>query len=138
MQLYIGAAGRLREPYWRAACDEYRKRLGAFCRLTEREFADTAQPEAPAGFVRVALCLEGDMLTSEQLADKMRYWQDTGSSRVAFLIGGSEGLDARTKAAADFRLSLSRLTWPHHMVRAMLLEQLYRSFQINGGGKYHK
>lgn len=138
LQINIAAAGRLREPYWKAACDEYIKRLTAFCKLTVSECSDTETPRPPDGFFTVALCSEGEMLTSEQLAERFRVWQNGGTSRVCFLIGGSDGLSETCKAGAGMRLSLSRLTWPHHMVRSMLLEQIYRSFTIIEGGKYHK
>lgn len=138
MKILVSAAGKLREPYWKAACDEYIKRLGAFCKLSISEVADDETPRAPEGFLRVALCSEGEALTSEQLAETFRRWQNGGTSRVCFLIGGSDGLPEQSKADAALRLSLSRMTWPHHMVRAMLLEQVYRSFCILGGTKYHK
>ncbi len=138
MQILVSAAGKLREPYWKAACDEYIKRLGAFCKLNVSEVADDETPRAPEGFFRVALCSEGEALTSEQFAETFRRWQNGGTSRVCFLIGGSDGLPEQTKADAALRLSLSRMTWPHHMVRAMLLEQVYRSFCILGGTRYHK
>ncbi|MDR1691760.1 MAG: 23S rRNA (pseudouridine(1915)-N(3))-methyltransferase RlmH [Oscillospiraceae bacterium] len=138
MRIAVSAAGRLREPYWKAACDEYCKRLGAFCKLSVAEVGDGEVPKVPEGFYPVALCSEGEEFTSEQLADAFRRWQNGVASRVCFLIGGSDGLPERVKRDAGLRLSLSRLTWPHHMVRAMLLEQIYRSFSILSGGKYHK
>jgi len=138
MQIHIGAAGKLREPFWIAACDEYRKRLGRFCRLSEREVNDTEDPPVPSGFFSVALCIEGETLSSEDFAGLVRDWQTGGVSRVAFLLGGSDGLSEAGKQQAGLRLSLSRMTWPHHMARAMLLEQIYRAFMILDGGKYHK
>ena len=138
MQIHIGAAGRLREPYWIMACDEYRKRLGRFCRLAERESGDAGDPPSPPGFFSVALCIEGEALSSEAFAGCFQSWQAGGVSRVAFLIGGSEGLSEGVKRQAGLCLSLSRMTWPHHMARAMLLEQIYRAFMILDGGKYHK
>lgn len=138
MQLHIAVAGRLREPYWIAACDEYRKRLCRFCRLAETEVGDTEAPLPPRGFTAVALCVEGEMLSSEAFADRFRLWQTGGTSRVAFLIGGSDGLPQKTKSDSDFLLSLSRMTFPHHMARALLLEQIYRAFMILEGAKYHK
>ena len=137
-QIHIAAAGRLREPYWKDACAEYAKRLTAYCKLTVSEVGDTQAPEPPAGFFRVALCSEGESLSSEELAGKLRVWQNSGLSRIAFLIGGSDGLPESVKKSAGLRLSLSAMTWPHHMVRAMLLEQIYRAFTILEGGKYHK
>ena len=137
-RVHIAAAGRLREPYWMAACEEYRKRLRAFCALSERECPDGEDPPVPGGFFPVALHSGGGMLTSEAFAETLAGWQTTGVSRIAFCIGGSEGLSAAYIQKAGFALSLSRMTWPHHMARAMLLEQLYRAFTILRGGKYHK
>lgn len=137
-RIHIAAAGRLREPYWKAACDEYAKRLTGFCKLTISETGDGDCPQAPPGFFTAALCSEGESLTSEAFAGRLRVWQNTGVSRVCFLIGGSDGLPQSAKSAAGFLLSLSAMTWPHHMVRAMLLEQIYRAFTILEGGKYHK
>jgi len=138
LHIHIGAAGRLRERYWLAACQEYRKRLTRFCKLSEREGPDDKDPEIPAGFFAVALCSRGEPLSSEDLARKLAGWQNNGLSRIAFLIGGSDGLSRALEDRAGFRLSLSRMTWPHHMARAMLLEQIYRAFSILEGGKYHK
>ena len=133
----ILASGRLKEPYWEAACAEYAKRLSRFCRLYIAEAPDHKQPPAaPKGAFVVALCSEGEMLSSEGFAARLSGWLEKG--RVSFLIGGSNGLSDEAKAAAAFRLSISRMTWPHHMARAMLLEQIYRAFTIRSGGKYHK
>ncbi|MCL2083454.1 MAG: 23S rRNA (pseudouridine(1915)-N(3))-methyltransferase RlmH [Oscillospiraceae bacterium] len=138
MRIHIAASGRLRERYWIMACDEYKKRLSRFCRVSEHETADTDDPVPLPGFFATALCPEGEMLNSEQFAKTFLAWQNKGVSRIAFLIGGSEGLSDALTLNAGFRLSLSRMTWPHHMVRAMLLEQIYRAFTILEGGKYHK
>ena len=138
LQIHIAAAGRLREPYWMAARDEYKKRLSRFCRLTEHETNDDTDPLPAPGFFSVALCVEGHPLSSAGFAGIIRDWQVNGVSRIAFLIGGSEGLSEAAKRRAGFRLSLSAMTWPHHMARVMLLEQVYRAFMILEGGKYHK
>ena len=138
LQVHIAAAGRLGEKYWSMACEEYKKRLTRFCRLSEREVPDAQDPSVPSGFFSVALCPQGQMLDSEQFAGQISAWQNTGVSRVAFLIGGSNGLSRELAGSAGLRLSLSRMTWPHHMARAMLLEQIYRAFTIIEGGKYHK
>ena len=140
--------GRLKEPFYEAAAAEYVKRLGRFCKLEIVELAEQRLPENPSpaevarGLAKeaeairaklppaatvVALCVEGRMKSSEELAQLLE-----GS------IGGSFGLDPSIKAAAQLRLSMSPMTFPHHLARVMLLEQIYRGFQINGGGKYHK
>jgi len=138
MHIDIAASGRLKEPFWEAACAEYIKRLSRYCRVTVAELPDGKQPVALKGAFAVALCAEGEMLSSEAFAERLGFWAGNGISRVCFLIGGSDGLAGETKASADYMLSLSRMTWPHHMVRAMLLEQIYRAFTILEGSKYHK
>ena len=120
--------GRLKEPYYIAACQEYLKRLGAFCKAEVIELAEDGDVLAriPKGAWVIALCIEGVKL------------QNRGVSRLCFLIGGSEGLPEQAKAAAQLRLSMSDMTFPHHLARVMVLEQLYRAFSINAGTKYHK
>ncbi len=146
--------GRLKEPFYEAAAAEYAKRLGRFCKLEIVELAEQRLPENPSpaevarGLAKeaeairaklppaatvVALCVEGRMKSSEELAQLLE-----GSEQLACIIGGSFGLDPSIKAAAQLRLSMSPMTFPHHLARVMLLEQIYRGFQINGGGKYHK
>lgn len=138
LRVTVSASGRLKEPYWGAACAEYEKRLGAYCKLNVLEVSDGVPPECPAGAFLVALCVEGETPDSESFARLLQTWQNRGVSHIGFLIGGSEGLPAKVKSQADYRLSLSRLTWPHHMARAMLEEQLYRALNWLAGGKYHK
>ncbi len=138
MRVDIAASGRLKEPWWEAACAEYEKRLSRFCRLSVIETPENRPLRVTPGALTVALCVEGDMLSSEDFAEKLGRWANTGVSSLCFLIGGSDGLPEELKAAAGFKLSLSRMTWPHHMARAMLLEQVYRAFTILEGGKYHK
>ena len=146
--------GRLKEPFYEAAAAEYVKRLGRFCKLEIVELAEQRLPENPSpaevarGLAKeaeairaklppaatvVALCVEGRMKSSEELAQLLE-----GSEQLACIIGGSFGLDPSIKAAAQLRLSMSPMTFPHHLARVMLLEQIYRGFQINEGGKYHK
>ena len=138
LKITIAASGRLKEPYWKAACAEYEKRLAAYCKLTVREVPDGAPPDIPAGAFGVALCAEGEMADSLAFARLLQAWQNRGASHLCFWVGGSEGLPEALKARADYRLSLSRMTWPHHMARAMLEEQLYRAMNLSAGGKYHK
>ena len=85
-----------------------------------------------------ALCVEGCMRSSEELSGLLSDWSSRGGSSLAFLIGGSYGLAPSLKAQAWAKLSMSPMTFPHHLARVMLLEQLYRAYQINTGGKYHK
>ena len=143
--------GRLKEKFYQDACREYEKRLGAYCRLEIRELAEEAgrpdglrrekarieQAILPSSRV-VALCIEGEMTSSEGLARRLTEWQAQGISRVTLIIGSSEGLDPEIKSRADLRLSMSPMTFPHHLARVMVLEQLYRALSIGAGGKYHK
>ncbi|OUN02305.1 23S rRNA (pseudouridine(1915)-N(3))-methyltransferase RlmH [Flavonifractor sp. An92] len=151
--------GKLKESFYRQACDEYVKRLGAFCKLNVIEFPEERLPQnpsqaqidaalekeaaavrakLPAGAVLAALCVEGKLLSSEDLAGQMARWAGSGKSSVVFLIGSSFGLSPTLKAQADLRLSMSPMTFPHHLARVMVLEQIYRAFQINAGSPYHK
>ena len=151
--------GKMKEPYLIAAFEEYRKRLGAFCRFTAVEIAEQRLPESPsekeiaaalekeaaeiekripAGAAVAAMCVEGTQLSSPGFARRLADWQNAGRSHICFLIGGSCGLAERVKRRADLRLSVSEMTFPHHLFRVMLAEQIYRAFQILEGGKYHK
>lgn len=151
--------GKMKERYYLDAFAEYQKRLGAFCRFTlvelpeqrlgedpgEREIAAALEREAdevekriPAGATLVALCVEGEQKRSEELASQLAAWTNGGCSRLCFLVGGSFGLSQRLKDRADLRLSVSKMTFPHHLFRVMLAEQLYRCFTILAGGRYHK
>lgn len=151
--------GKLKERFYADACAEYQKRLTRFCRLNlielpeqrlpddpssaeiaaalERE-ADAITEKLPRGGAVVALCIEGKELSSEQLAGALARYATQGVSQLTFLIGGSFGLAERVKQAADLRLSMSPMTFPHHLARVMLLEQIYRAYQIQSGTKYHK
>ncbi|MDD2956152.1 MAG: 23S rRNA (pseudouridine(1915)-N(3))-methyltransferase RlmH [Oscillospiraceae bacterium] len=151
--------GKLKEAYLRDACGEYLKRLGGFCspRVVELEEARVGQdPSAaqierclaeegrrilekiPQGAYAAALCIEGKEMDSPALAKVLEEIPLGGKSQVVFVIGGSWGLDGAVKERADLRLSMSRMTFPHQLARVMLLEQIYRGFQISSGGKYHK
>ena len=140
LRVSILCQGRLKEPYLIAACQEYLKRLTAFCRAEVTELAEDGDvvSRIPKGAYTIALCIEGEKLSSPGLAQKLEKLASGGVSRVCFLIGGSEGLPAAAKQAADFSLSMSDMTFPHHLARVMLLEQLYRAFTITAGTKYHK
>lgn len=135
--------GKLKEPHWRAACGEYEKRLGAYCKLETAELtplrtldeeAQLAQSKIGKQASIAALCVEGETLSSEQFAA----WLDAQPNEIEILIGSSDGMSEDLKAQAQLRLSLSPMTLPHQLARVMLLEQIYRAFQINTGGKYHK
>lgn len=151
--------GRLKEKYYADAFAEYRKRLGAFCRFaaeelpekrlgenpSEKEIAAALETEAaeiekrvPPGAALCAFCVEGTPLGSEEFAARLAAWAGAGKSTVCFVIGGSFGLAERVKRRADLRLSVSRMTFPHHLFRVMAAEQLYRAFTITEGMKYHK
>ncbi len=155
----IICVGKLKEEYLRGASAEYQKRLGAFCRLEITEITPHRLPENPssaqieAALLRegsqiaakipvnstvYALCIEGQMLSSEELSAKLSVAANQGVSTVSFIIGGSHGLSEEVKKRADFMLSMSKMTFPHQLARIMLLEQIYRAFMISGGGKYHK
>ena len=151
--------GKLKEKFYADACAEYAKRLGAYCKLTVLELPEERLPDRPsqalidaaldregdrilskipAGSVIIALCVEGNTLSSEELAARMDKWAVQGSSQLTFLIGGSWGLHPKVKRRAALRLSMSPMTFPHHLARVMLLEQIYRAFKINEGSGYHK
>ena len=100
--------------------------------------AAAIREKLPKGGALVAMCIEGKTCSSEALAQRMEDFAVSGKTQVTFLIGGSVGLDASLKAQADWKLSMSPMTFPHHMARIMLLEQIYRAYQIQQGTKYHK
>lgn len=139
--------GRLKERFYAEACAEYEKRLGAYCRCTVVELPEGRSREAEAAAVLERapkgawLCVftpEGRALSSEQLAEKLAEVKLAGRSSACFVIGSSEGMAETLKRQADFRLSVSPMTFPHHLFRVMALEQLYRAESIQVGAKYHK
>lgn len=151
--------GKLKEKYLRDACEEYKKRLGTYCKLniaeltphrisenpSESEITNALNTEGreilskiPNGAMVYAMCIEGKQMPSEKLAQRIAECSVQGFSNVVFIIGGSHGLSDEVKNRADFRLSMSEMTFPHQLARVMLLEQIYRAFQITTGGKYHK
>ena len=151
--------GRMREKFYTEAFAEYRKRLGAYCKFecveiaeqrlgddpTPGEIAAALEKEAaeiekaiPADACLVALCVEGREKSSEELAALVREREGSGRPRLCFVIGGSCGMSERVKARADLKLSMSRMTFPRHLARVMLAEQIYRAFKINEGSRYHK
>lgn len=140
------AVGKLKESFFKDACAEYEKRLGGYCVFKCIEIPESSlEKEADAvikylgkGACVVALCVEGRQISSEELAKFMADKTLGGISEFDFIIGGSTGMHDRLKNLADFRISFSKMTFPHHLFRVMLLEQIYRSFKINEGSSYHK
>ena len=140
LRVTVVCLGRLKEKHYIAACDEYLKRLAAYCQPEVIELPENGDIAAriPKGAYVVALCIEGGKTDSPGLARRLEQCALEGKSRVCFLIGGSEGLPEAVKDRADWRLSMSDMTFPHHLARVMLLEQIYRAFTISAGAKYHK
>ncbi len=159
MKITIVCVGKLKEAYWKGAIAEYSKRLGRYLKLEIIELPDEKAPEtmSPAqelevkekeglrilksikddAFV-VALAVEGKMLSSEELASFMADKGVRGVSHIAFVIGGSLGLSKEVMKRADYALSFSKMTFPHQMMRVVLLEQIYRAERINRNEPYHK
>ena len=158
-KITVLCVGKLKEKFYIDACAEYQKRLTRHCKLElielpEERLGDDPSPaeiaaaldkeaaviedRLPRGGAVVALCIEGRALSSPQLADALSRYASRGISQVTFLIGGSFGLAERVKARSDLRLSMSPMTFPHHLARVMLLEQIYRAYQIQSGTRYHK
>lgn len=151
--------GKMRERFYIDAFAEYQKRLQGFCRLelaelaeqrlsdgpSDAEIAAALEREAreilraiPADAYTVALCVEGKQMPSEGMAELIRARENSGKPKLCFVIGGSYGLAEAVKERADRRLSMSEMTFPHHLARVMLAEQLYRGFKIKEGARYHK
>ena len=147
LRIQLICTGKLKESFYAAACEEYNKRLQRYCALDILELPESGDIKRDGeamlarigtGAFVVAMCIEGKGLSSEELAGLIGKCAVQGKSRVCFLIGGSDGLSDEVKRRADVRLSMSRMTFPHHLARVMVLEQIYRAFNINEGGKYHK
>ena len=140
MNVFLLCHGTLKEAYLRDACAEYRKRLSTFCALTVCEVKDNASllEKLPRKGYKIALCVEGKQLSSEAFAKKLDGLAVDGVSDLTLVIGGSDGLPEEAKAMCDFRLSFSEMTFPHQLMRVILLEQLYRAFTISRGIPYHK
>ena len=159
MNITIICIGKLKEKYWREAVEEYSKRLSSYCSLTIRELKEAPLPanasaadeeavkqaegEAILGAVRdqsyvISLEVKGKKFSSEEMAERMADLALCGRSDVTFIIGGSLGLSEEVSRRADLKLSFSDMTFPHQMMRVILLEQIYRSFKINRNETYHK
>ena len=151
--------GKLKEKFYTEASAEYVKRLGRHCKIEIVELPEFRLPEAPsegdvqraltqeAAMIReklpkggavIAMCIEGKLLSSEDLSKKLEQFAVSGKTQLTFLIGGSFGMHQSVKDLADLKLSMSPMTFPHHMARVMLLEQIYRAYQISDGTRYHK
>lgn len=158
LNLTVIAVGNLKESYLREAAAEYEKRLNGFCRLEMVQLKESKLPDAPSGSqiaaalsaegkqilaamppraYRIALCVEGTQLSSEELAARLEQ-VSTSHGSVCLVIGSSYGLAPEVKQACDFRMSVSRLTFPHQLMRVLLLETIYRSLGILKGTSYHK
>ncbi|SDH90307.1 23S rRNA (pseudouridine1915-N3)-methyltransferase [Alteribacillus persepolensis] len=159
MNITIIAVGKLKEKYLKQAVEEYQKRLQPLAKTQVIEVADEKTPDGASekekqlvkqkegerilsklasNMYVIALEPKGTMITSEKMAGKVADLALHGKSKMAFVIGGSLGLDEKVANRADFLWSFSPLTFPHQLMRVMLLEQIYRSFQINRGTPYHK
>lgn len=151
--------GRMRERFYTEAFHEYVKRLQSYCKLQLAEPAEVKLGDSPSareinaaldkeadeilaaipeGSYVVALCVEGKELPSEAMAQLLAQRESSGKPKLCFIIGGSYGLSPKVKARADLKLSMSQMTFPHHLARVMLIEQLYRGFKIKEGSQYHK
>lgn len=157
MNIKLIVVGKLKEKYLRDGCDEYIKRLSKFCNLkvieldeyklsdkpSQKEIDHALSNEAKAisklceGYV-ISMCIEGTQISSEQLASKIETVGISGYGTITFIIGSSFGLDTSIKNMSDLKLSMSKMTFTHQIARMLLLEQIYRAFQINNNGKYHK
>lgn len=158
LTINIICVGKLKESYWRGAVEEYAKRMKPLCKLNIIELPEERAGDNPSdaeiqhtvtaesdriaaklgkGDYVIALCVEGKNISSEELSKRLENISMTHST-VDLIIGGSWGLSEELKTRSDFRLSIGKMTFPHQLCRVMLLEQLYRAFQISKGTKYHK
>ncbi len=159
LNVKIIATGDFKENYLRDACAEYKKRLGAWCKLEEIILKEEKLPDnpsqsqidksldieakrvlekiSPRAYV-IAMCVEGKQLSSEELAEKIEQIQGNGFSEIVLIIGSSFGLSPEVKNRADYKLSISKLTFPHQLLRVILHEAVYRALSIINGTRYHK
>ncbi len=159
LNIRIVCVGKLREQFYIEAFNEYSKRLSAYCKFEcvelnetklgsspsdkeiaaalDKEAADIERALGKDAYV-IAMCVEGKQLKSEDFAQKLNSLAVSGRGRICFVIGGSFGISPKIKQRADMRLGMSAMTFPHHLARVMLAEQVYRAFKIIEGSKYHK
>ena len=159
IKITILCVGKLKEEYWRQACAEYSKRMTRFADFSIIEVNEERMPDEPSqaqientlrkegerliakmpsGSAVIPMCIEGRQYDSPSLAAEIEDLASAGYSHIFFVIGGSWGLSDEVKKCAKIKLSMSKMTFPHQLARVMLCEQIYRAFQISGGGKYHK
>ena len=159
LNIKILCVGRLKEKFYIDGAGEYLRRLSAYCKAEVEELPEAkrganpspAETEAamrkeadaiigriPKGAAVIAMCVEGKQMDFPALAQVIESYAKSGTSRLCFIIGGSDGLHESVKKLASLRLSMSKMTFPHHLARVMLLEQIYRSFKIIEGSRYHK
>lgn len=159
MKITVLTVGKIKEKFFRDAIDEYSKRLSRYCKLEILQVADEKTPDGASealeqqikekegerilsnikdGSFVIALAIEGKMPDSVELAEKIEKWGISGISQLVFVIGGSLGLSDAVLTRADYKLSFSRMTFPHQLMRVILLEQIYRSYRIIQGEPYHK
>ena len=159
MKITLITVGKIKEKFFEDAIKEYSKRLSRYCKLEILQVADEKTPEGASEAVElqikekegqrilslirddayvIALAIEGKMLDSEELAERIEKLGVSGISQIVFVIGGSLGLSAQVMKRADYALSFSRMTFPHQLMRVVLLEQIYRSYRIMNHQPYHK
>jgi 23S rRNA (pseudouridine1915-N3)-methyltransferase len=159
LAIKIICVGKLKEKFYLDASAEYTKRLSGYCKLEIRELIEERLPAQPSqseidsalnkeadniianipkGAFVAAMCVEGREYDSPGVAKILNDAAVAGTSKLCFIIGGSFGLHQRVKNLAEVKMSMSRMTFPHHLARIMLLEQIYRGFKINEGSRYHK
>ncbi len=159
MNITIISVGKLKEKYLKQGINEYTKRLGSYCKLQLIEVPDEKAPEnlsekemeqvkdkegekilskVKDSDTVIAMAIEGDLISSEQLAEKIENYGINGKSSIVFIIGGSLGLSDMVKKRANAKISFGRITLPHQLMRLVLVEQIYRAFRITAGHAYHK
>ena len=159
MNIKVITVGKIKEKYIKLGIDEFAKRLSKYCNLEQVEVSDEKAPETLSdkemqmikdkegekilahvkeNTYLIALAIEGKMISSEELATKMQDLAISGKSHITFVIGGSLGLSDRVMKRADYKLSFSKMTFPHQLMKVILLEQVYRGFRIIKGEPYHK
>lgn len=159
MKITICCVGKIKEKFYSQAIEEYSKRLSKYCKLEIKEAADEKTPDSVSDTVNrmikekegdrllsfikddsyvIALAIDGKMLDSVELSEKIDNLMLSGKSDIVFVIGGSLGLDKRVLDRADYKLSFSKMTFPHQLMRVILLEQIYRAYRIMKNEPYHK
>ena len=146
ISINVIAVGKMKEKFYIDAFNEYVKRLGAYCKFSFYEVPESTLDSEAEAVIKyldkksyvISMCIEGKKMSSEALADRLSSLAVNGTSCITFIVGGSFGLSDKIKDLSNFRLSMSDMTFPHHLARVMLLEQIYRAFKINEGSSYHK